>query len=299
MAPKDTNLTGVNLLLVFIYGGIFVVCVIIFLIRATRRSARFSQNTHHSDFYANKRLKQLINENLDKRVHYMYEPQLLDHHDERLTSFLLSDNTSYKYNYMYRMKALELMNDIDGMLTDISKELHRPVGKSILQHFQDVKSHSSGCLRSVRSSQIQALANMYHHARYSGESFTKKEYDRFLDIANNIIAVITSQPQNRRNKSTKKKGLQWQESVSGGDAVFAPLVENVEMHTVSHVELHGTTPSAVTEKLIQEKDTLTVECSSDAASFSNATLSFDQSTRPLLSSVSRRHSSTSSRHSKV
>lgn len=210
------------------------------------------------------------------------------------------------------MKALELMNDIDAMLTEISRELHRPVGKSLLQHFQDVKSHSSGCLRSVRSSQIQQLANMYHLARYSGETFSKKEYEKFLEVANNIIAVISQQPQNftttRRlhNKSslTKKKVLQWQESVqqqqSSDNSVFAPLVENVEMGSVAIVtttpqhqqveQLHG---------IAAGTDSNTLESASDSVSFSNLNLSFEQSSSVKKPLLSRRHSRTKSEQTKV
>jgi len=57
----------------------------------------------------------------------------------------------------------------DRVLTDVNIELKRPMGKSVRQHLLDAKSHSSGCLRTVRTNQLQALSELYLRARCGTE----------------------------------------------------------------------------------------------------------------------------------
>ena len=43
------------------------------------------------------------------------------------------------------------------------------MGKDVCQHLFDVKSHSSGCLKSVRTSHLHSISDLYLQARYGAE----------------------------------------------------------------------------------------------------------------------------------
>lgn len=57
----------------------------------------------------------------------------------------------------------------DAALEDVDPTLSRPPLKSLKQHLLDVKSHSSGVMRAVRTNQITSLSDLYNHARYGVE----------------------------------------------------------------------------------------------------------------------------------
>nr|XP_002120744.1 uncharacterized protein C1orf43 homolog [Ciona intestinalis] len=194
--------TGINLLLVLIYGFITVLLVAIFAKRTIHRvSLKFSHRVEPEGAGAEKSLKHEIHNLMEVAVNFSYEPTLLQPGDERLHAEF---KQKVKYSYITRMKTVDGFRNIDQVLGDLNDDLRRPKGKNIRQHLFDAKSHSSGCLRSIRTNQLQTLADFYVQARYGAESYHPEDHQKFLDTEAEIIATLRQRTHRKRTKEKRR-----------------------------------------------------------------------------------------------
>ncbi|XP_039266669.1 protein C1orf43 homolog isoform X2 [Styela clava] len=199
-SQDDGTRTGVNILLVIMYGLLT--------------------------------LKEDINERLMQTLHVVHEPRLLSDGDERNLCMNLEnkadDDDEIPYNYLYRMKALDDIKILERALCRTDESLKRHPLKNFKQHMRDIKSHSSGVMRTVRSSQIKALTDAYEHARYKPEPFGKQEYEKFRGVLDDIISGI-------EHKVKKKKTKKLQKNINNSSIEGPPA----HKHEREQVETHS------------------------------------------------------------
>nr|CAB3226662.1 uncharacterized protein C1orf43 homolog [Phallusia mammillata] len=231
--PKPaTLLAGTNLLLVLIYGLIFVLMIVIFVKRAILRVTFLSQQKATPGNGSSKKTKAIINQRLDEAIHFAYEPQLVPEDSQ------IDDAP----NFIYRMQAVDAFNHIDKALAEANDELQRPLGKSIRQHLLDAKSHSSGCLKSIRTNQLHLFSDMYTHARSSPETFGEAEYRRYMDLSTDIINTLRHRT-NRKKLKERRLLRQNAASVSETNQSASTSYETtqlIEMPTVSLKDTNST-----------------------------------------------------------
>ncbi|XP_076818397.1 protein C1orf43 homolog [Clavelina lepadiformis] len=199
---------GPNLLLVLIYGAIIVVMVAIFVKRLVHRvRLKFSQQRQlNPGSGAPKKLQLEIKSGLDEAAQLIYEPQLFSQQDSNAAS--KEDRSEYKQiqqNCSFRIKTITSFVNLDNVLCGLSKELKRPMGKSVRQHLFDVKSHSSGVMRSVRTSHLQAISDLYMQARYGSESYGMEEHERFDIMTNDIVSILQQRSHRKRSKEIARE----------------------------------------------------------------------------------------------
>lgn len=199
---------GINILLIIIYGGMVALMAIVFVQRLLLRIApKYSKGYTDMTKRAPKSLREDIDNRLMRTLHVVHDPKLLSDDDHRLQHLVTEDDDREAiYNYLYRMKAIDDIKKLEGILCKINETLKRPPLKDFTLHLRDVKSHSSGVLKNVRTIQIKALTDLYEHARYKQENFGKQEYEKFTDVLDDVISGI-------EHKSKKKRGARKQPSV--------------------------------------------------------------------------------------
>ncbi|XP_067832132.1 protein C1orf43 homolog [Heptranchias perlo] len=118
------SLSGVNVVLVMAYGSLVFVLLFIFVKRQIMRFAMKSRRGPHVPIGHNapKDLREEIERSLLKVQDLDYEPQLLDEDDVRLLQ-LQEPRTQGRYNYLYRMKALDAIRHVDILSGEGAKHL--------------------------------------------------------------------------------------------------------------------------------------------------------------------------------
>lgn len=238
--------TGLNLLMVIIYGAMTVLLVAIFVQRALLRNfPKFSKGHTDVGKYAPQSLKADIEKRLMRTLHVAYEPTLLTEDDKRHNSLVAEQEVKdgseaeEQHNYLYRMKTLDDMKKLEDALCRADDSLKRHPFKDLKLHLRDVKSHSSGVMRTVRSSQIKTLTDAYEHARYKAESYGKKEYNKFLEVLNDVLAGIEHKVKKKKSRKTHSQKnsnnsrTEGPASVRGAQADDIPVVSESEPLLIS------------------------------------------------------------------
>uniref|UniRef100_H2ZG52 Uncharacterized protein n=1 Tax=Ciona savignyi TaxID=51511 RepID=H2ZG52_CIOSA len=249
----DLEWTGINLLLVLIYGFITVLLVAIFAKRMIHRvSLKFSHSVEVEGSGANKSLKLEIRTRMEEAINFAYEPTLLNPGDDRLNM----DVKPGHFYFVNRMKTVDGFRNIDQVLGDLNKDLYRPKGKNVRQHLFDAKSHSSGCLRAVRTNQLQALADFYLQARFGTEPYHFEDHLKFLDVEAEIVAILRQRTHRKRTKD-KRKELHRQNAATV--EVQSTSVDDVEVTLKSNLSpLGGSSTQPLLEGVVHNASTESV-----------------------------------------
>ncbi|XP_072350951.1 protein C1orf43 homolog, partial [Scyliorhinus torazame] len=160
------SLSGVNVVLVMAYGSLIFVLLFIFVKRQIMRFAMKSRRGPHVPIGHNapKDLREEIDKSLLKVQDIDYEPQLLGEGDVRLLQLQESGNQG-RYNYLYRMKALDTIHNVDlpvGEGADYAKHL---TGRSFRTFLMELREGNTP-YRGVRKNLIDKLINGYEAARH-------------------------------------------------------------------------------------------------------------------------------------
>lgn len=184
------SLSGVNVVLVMAYGSLIFVLLFIFVKRQIMRFAMKSRRGPHVPIGHNapKDLREEIDRSLLKVQDLDYEPQLLDEDDVRLLQ--LQDPTSQgRYNYLFRMKALDAIRHIDVPVSQGSDHGKLLTGKSFRTFLLELREGNSP-YRGVRKNLIEKLIDGYEAARYGTAVFGKTEYLKYQHAVNELASIL-------------------------------------------------------------------------------------------------------------
>ncbi|XP_072139384.1 protein C1orf43 homolog isoform X1 [Mobula birostris] len=184
------SLSGVNVVLVMAYGSLIFVLLFIFVKRQIMRFAMKSRRGPHVPIGHNapKDLREEIDRRLLKVQDLDYEPQLLDEDDVRLLQ-LQDPRTQGRYNYLYRMKALDAIRHIDIPLSQGSDHGKRLTGRSFRTFLLELREGNSP-YRGVRKNLIDKLIDGYEAARYGTAAFGKAEYQKYQHAVNELASIL-------------------------------------------------------------------------------------------------------------
>ncbi|XP_067878901.1 protein C1orf43 homolog isoform X3 [Heterodontus francisci] len=113
---------------------------------------------------APKDLREEIDRSLLKVQDLDYEPQLLDEGDVRLLQ-LQEPGSQVRYNYLYRMKALDAIRHVDLPIGEGADFAKRLTGKSFRSFLLELREGNIP-FRGVRKNLIDKLIDGYEAARY-------------------------------------------------------------------------------------------------------------------------------------
>ncbi|XP_067878900.1 protein C1orf43 homolog isoform X2 [Heterodontus francisci] len=184
------SLSGVNVVLVMAYGSLVFVLLFIFVKRQIMRFAMKSRRGPHVPIghSAPKDLREEIDRSLLKVQDLDYEPQLLDEGDVRLLQ-LQEPGSQVRYNYLYRMKALDAIRHVDLPIGEGADFAKRLTGKSFRSFLLELREGNIP-FRGVRKNLIDKLIDGYEAARYGTTIFGKTEYLKYERAVNELAAII-------------------------------------------------------------------------------------------------------------
>lgn len=184
------SLSGVNVVLVMAYGSLIFVLLFIFVKRQIMRFAMKSRRGPHVPIGHNapKDLREEIDRSLLKVQDLNYEPQLLEQDDPRALQ-LDDPQTQGRYNYLYRMKALDAIRLIDIPASQGPDQTNYLAGKRFSIFLLELKDGSSP-YRGVRKTLVDKLIEGYEAARYGTAVFGKSEYQKYLQAVNELSSIL-------------------------------------------------------------------------------------------------------------
>lgn len=207
-SKDDVTFKGLNFLFALIcgcFGAIFLAIIGKRMIH--RFKYQYVVRSHKPGHRAPENLGKLIKEKLADVANFTFEPSvLLQADDPRLDKFRDNKIDPSDY-YLYRFRTIDLFKDIDRCLTSIDSKLKRPSNRDMLEHLLAVKSHSSGCLNFLHTSDVKTLANIYNAARYSPRLFGPTEFNKFEKIYNAILPRLKNPVDSRKKTKTHQRRI--------------------------------------------------------------------------------------------
>ncbi|XP_078062242.1 protein C1orf43 homolog isoform X2 [Mustelus asterias] len=184
------SLSGINVVLVMAYGSLIFVLLFIFVKRQIMRFAMKSRRGPHVPIGHNapKDLREEIDRSLLKVQDLDYEPQLLDEGDARLLQ-LQQPGSQGRYNYLYRMQALDAIRHVDLPLGDGADYAKHLTGKSFRSFLLELREGNTP-IRGVRKNLIDKLIDGYEAARHGTAFFGKTEYLKYQNAVNELATIL-------------------------------------------------------------------------------------------------------------
>ncbi|KAK3097035.1 hypothetical protein FSP39_005775 [Pinctada imbricata] len=167
-----TNISTVSVVLFIAAGALFFFLVFILAKRQIMRFASKSSG-HPIAAGAPKNLKKEISEKLEMTKSVRFEPLLL-------SPKVLQTATTVPNHYLYRMKAVDAFSKFDELmkLESISKEKKHP-SQSIRQYLIGL------CHELLKSSSLDIVnqfCDAYEHARHDPDEFGETQYNRYIQL---------------------------------------------------------------------------------------------------------------------
>ncbi|XP_078394015.1 protein C1orf43 homolog [Cetorhinus maximus] len=186
------SLSGVNVVLVMAYGSLVFVLLFIFVKRQIMRFAMKSRRGPHAPIGHNapKDLREEIDRSLLKVQDLDYEPQLLDEGDTRLLQLQEPGNQG-RYNYIYRMKALDALRHVDLPIGEGPDYAKCFTGKSFRSFLMELREGNTP-FRGVRKNLIDKLIDGYEAARHGTAFFGKNECMKYQQAVNELATILQS-----------------------------------------------------------------------------------------------------------
>ncbi|XP_032829862.2 protein C1orf43 homolog [Petromyzon marinus] len=186
------RIAGVNAVLVIAYGALVFVLLFIF---AKRQIMRFTMRSHRGPHVAvghnaPKDLREEIERRLSRIQELSWAPKFLTESDPRLQQ-LQELGPNCGYNYLYRMKALDAVDQLDERLQEL-EPLMRCHARNLRVHLLDLLRTHPGEL-TVCDSTVHAFADAYDHARYGTQEFGEVEFEKYMDLLNELMNGVQSQ----------------------------------------------------------------------------------------------------------
>ncbi|XP_029958487.1 protein C1orf43 homolog [Salarias fasciatus] len=186
---NDSFLSRINVVLVMAYGSLVFVLLFIFVKRQIMRLAMKSRRGPHVPIGHNapKELRQEIEAKLSEVQKIHFEPRLLSPDDNRLKH---SEQTA-SYDYLYRMKALDAVRDVDFPFRELGGSSTAVTGKRFRTWLLQLRN-SPGAFRDNESSLIDTVLDGYNSARHGSEAFGEAEFMKYKEALTELASLVKS-----------------------------------------------------------------------------------------------------------
>ncbi|CAJ1062265.1 protein C1orf43 homolog isoform X1 [Xyrichtys novacula] len=186
MKKNESLLSSINVVLVMAYGSLVFVLLFIFVKRQIMRFAMKSRRGPHVPLGHNapKELRQEIEAKLSQVQKISFEPRLLSPDDDRLKHM----DQSGSYDYLYRMRALDAVRDIDLPFRELGGTSTAVTGKRLRTWLLQLKN--SHCM--FRGNLIDTVLDGYNKARHGSEAFGKAEFEKYQEALTELASAVKS-----------------------------------------------------------------------------------------------------------
>ncbi|XP_029694915.1 protein C1orf43 homolog [Takifugu rubripes] len=180
---SDAPLSSVNVVLVMAYGSLVFVLLFIFVKRQIMRFAMKSRRGPHVPLGHNapKELRQQIEAKLCHVQKINFEPRLLTTDDDRLNSC--------NHDYLYRMRALDAIRDIDLPFHELGGTSTAVTGKRLRTWLLQLRN--SNCIFR-ESPLVYAVLDGYNKARHGAEAFGEAEFLKYQQALTELASLVRS-----------------------------------------------------------------------------------------------------------
>ncbi|XP_074046410.1 protein C1orf43 homolog isoform X2 [Macrotis lagotis] len=138
--------------------------------------------------YGSLDLKEEIDIRLSKVQDVKYEPQLLEENDARLLQ-LETPGNQYCYNYLYRMKALDVIRASEIPFHSEGWHPHSLMGKNFHSYLLNLRNTSTP-FKGVHKALIDTLLDGYETAGYGTGVFGQTEYLHYQEALSELAAAV-------------------------------------------------------------------------------------------------------------
>ncbi|XP_073341091.1 protein C1orf43 homolog [Pagrus major] len=183
---NESRLSSINVVLVMAFGSLVFVLLFIFVKRQIMRFAMKSRRGPHVPIGHNapKELRQEIEAKLCQVQKIHFEPRLLSPDDDRLKQ-------SGSYDYLYRLKALDAIRDIDLPFRELGGTSTAVTGKRLRTWLLQLRN--SNCMfRDSLSSLVYTVLDGYNKARHGAEAFGEAEFLKYHEALTELASVVKS-----------------------------------------------------------------------------------------------------------
>ncbi|KAM8734989.1 protein C1orf43 homolog [Acanthopagrus latus] len=183
---NESRLSSINVVLVMAFGSLVFVLLFIFVKRQIMRFAMKSRRGPHVPIGHNapKELRQEIEAKLCQVQKIHFEPRLLSSDDDRLKQ-------PGSYDYLYRMRALDAIRDIDLPFRELGGTSTAVTGKRLRTWLLQLRN-SNCMLRDSVSSLVYTVLDGYNKARHGAEPFGEAEFLKYHEALTELASIVKS-----------------------------------------------------------------------------------------------------------
>lgn len=180
------------------YGSLVFVLLFIFVKRQIMRFAMKSRRGPHVPLGHNapKELRQEIEARLSQVQKIHFEPRLLSPDDDRLKT----REQSGSYDYLYRMRALDAIRDIDLPFRELGGTSTAVTGKRLRTWLLQLKN--SQCM--FKENLIDTVLDGYNKARHGSEAFGEAEFLKYQEALTELASAVKSPSSNSSGSSPSR-----------------------------------------------------------------------------------------------
>lgn len=195
---NDSLLSSINVVLVMAYGSLVFVLLFIFVKRQIMRFAMKSRRGPHVPLGHNapKELRQEIEAKLSQVQKIHFEPRLLSPDDDRVKT----REQSGSYDYLYRMRALDAVRDIDLPFRELGGTSTAVTGKRLRTWLLQLKN--SQCM--FKENLIDTVLDGYNKARHGSEAFGEAEFLKYQKALTELASAVKSHSSNSSGGSPSR-----------------------------------------------------------------------------------------------
>ncbi|XP_072037910.1 protein C1orf43 homolog [Amphiura filiformis] len=243
--------TILSLILIVGFGTAFLCLVVIFAKRQIMRYALRSRRSPHTALGHNapRDLQNEIERRLQTITEIKLEPKLLADDDYRL-QFLTGENcTGEKCTYLYRMKAVDALSQLDEVLKTVDPRLNRPSKCNLKEYLLGLREPPLAPLKGTSASLCKAFADSCDHAQYGYRPFGEPEYNNYMALLYELMSSI-------RHKGHKSKRMSQHSILQASHqakrhSTTSHSSENIHGRpSISHVPRKGQPPLGRPDELV-------------------------------------------------